>query len=108
LRNELLNSDLFISTSHFEGCGNAIIESINFNTPVIASDCPGGNREILLNGRGGVFYKSKNFYDLKNKISLFLGNRSFFTKKNKLAKKNLDRFYLKTNVYKYDKIFREI
>ena len=108
LRNELLNSDLFISTSHFEGCSNAIIESINFNTPVLASDCPGGNREILLNGRGGVFYKSKNFYDLKKKISLFLGNRSFFTKKNKLAKKNLNRFFLKTNVYKYDKIFREI
>ena len=108
LRNELLNSDLFISTSHFEGCGNAIIESINFNTPVLASDCPGGNREILLNGRGGVFYKSKNFYDLKKKISLFLSNRSFFKKKNKLAKKNLDRFFLKTNVYKYDKIFREI
>jgi len=108
LRNELLNSDLFISTSHFEGCGNAIIESINFNTPVIASDCPGGNREILLNGRGGVFYKSKNFNDLKKKISLFLANRSLFFKKNKLAKKNLYRFILKTNVYKYDKIFREI
>jgi glycosyltransferase involved in cell wall biosynthesis len=108
LHNELLNSDLFISTSHFEGCGNAIIESINLNTPVLVSDCPGGNREILLNGRGGVFYKSKNFYDLKKKISLFLSNRSFFKKKNKLAKKNLDRFFLKTNVYKYDKIFREI
>ena len=108
LRNELLKSDLFISTSHFEGCGNAIIESINFNTPVIASDCPGGNREILLNGRGGVFYKSKNFYDLKEKISLFLRNRSFFLKKNKLAKKSLYRFFLKTNIYKYDRIFRKI
>ena len=108
LYNELLNSDLFISTSHFEGCGNAIIESINFNTPVIASDCPGGNREILLNGRGGVFYKSKNFYDLKKKISLFLANRSLFLKKNKLAKKSLDRFLLKNNIYNYDKIFREI
>lgn len=108
LNNELINSDLFISTSHFEGCGNAIIESINLNTPIIASDCPGGNREILLNGRGGVFYKSKNFYDLKKKISLFLINRSFFTKKNRLAKKRLYRFFLKTNVYKYDKIFREI
>ena len=108
LYNELLNSDLFISTSHFEGCGNAIIESINLNVPVIASDCPGGNREILLNGKGGVFYKSKNSYDLKKKINLFLVNRSFITKKNKLAKKKLNRFFLKTNVYKYDKIFREI
>jgi glycosyltransferase involved in cell wall biosynthesis len=108
LNNELINSDLFISTSHFEGCGNAIIESINLNTPVIVSDCPGGNREILLNGRGGVFYKSKNFYHLKKKISLFLINRSLFTKKNKLAKKSLDRFLLKTNICKYDNIFKEI
>ena len=59
-------------------------------------------------GKGGVFYKSKNFYDLKKKISLFLANRSIFLKKNKLAKKNLDRFILKNNICKYDKIFREI
>ena len=40
-------SHLLINTSHFEGSNNSIIESINHNPFVMASDCPGGNKELI-------------------------------------------------------------
>ena len=35
--------DILISPSFFEGCSNTIIEALNNNLVVIASNCPGGN-----------------------------------------------------------------
>ena len=73
-------SDLYIMTSLYEGCPNSIIEATILNLPVISSNCNSGPSEILLNGRGGTFYKKKNKYSLKKKISLFMNNKKFFKK----------------------------
>ncbi|MEL6216126.1 MAG: glycosyltransferase, partial [Pseudomonadota bacterium] len=40
--------------SRWEGFGNVIVEALALNVPVIASDCPGGPAEILVNGRWGT------------------------------------------------------
>ena len=46
LKKIYLNSNL-LNTSLFEGFSNAIIDAMNHNIPVIASNCAGGNQEIL-------------------------------------------------------------
>ena len=55
-----LNSDLFIHASHQEGFPNSIVEAINYNLPVICSNCKGGTKEIILNGRGGDLFPIGN------------------------------------------------
>ncbi len=49
----LMQAELCLSTSQFEGLGNVIIEALACGTPVIATDCPFGPREILEGGRFG-------------------------------------------------------
>ena len=43
----LKNSDIYISTSLYEGMSNTILEAMVCGLPVIATDCKSGTREIL-------------------------------------------------------------
>ena len=49
----LRRASALISTSRYEGLPNAIIEAIALGTPVAATDCPSGPREILKDGELG-------------------------------------------------------
>jgi len=101
-------SDLYIMTSLYEGCPNSIIEATILDLPVISSNCNSGPSEILLNGRGGTFYKKKNTYSLIKKISLFMENKKIFKNRLNVAKNNIYRFEEKRILNQYDKLFNTL
>ena len=47
-------ADIYIHTCEFEGFGYAMLEALACGTPVIATDCPHGPREVLADGESGV------------------------------------------------------
>ena len=99
--NLIIQSDLFILSSKFEGLPNVLLEAATLGKFIISSNCPTGPKEILLNGRGGLLYDTNNTNDLKNKILSFINNRNKSQQKLFNAKKNLHRFDYKKNLNRY-------
>jgi len=45
---------VFVQSSQWEGLPSVLVEAMACGTPVVATDCPGGTREILDDGRLGI------------------------------------------------------
>lgn len=54
------NADVFVLSSLWEGFGNVIVEALSCGTKIISTDCPGGPRKILDNGRYGKLIPNHN------------------------------------------------
>lgn len=101
-------SDLFLHASHQEGFPNSIVEAINYNLPVIATSCKGGTKEILLNGKGGDLFPVNSHKILTEKINKFFNNMGPLNKKLALARKNIQKYSIDANLYKYNKLFSKV
>lgn len=71
----MLNSDLILLPSYFEGLPTVLVEACITNTPIIAANCKTGPSEIVKEGVNGYLFKVGNSTDLYNKINLWINNR---------------------------------
>lgn len=49
----MAHASLFVLPSRWEGLPTVLVEALYLGTPIIATDCPGGSREILKDGQFG-------------------------------------------------------
>lgn len=67
-------ADIYVHTCQFEGFGYTMLEALACGTPVIATDCPSGPREVLADGRYGQLVQPGNATALAEAISALLAD----------------------------------
>lgn len=50
----MLNAAAFVHTARYEGFGIVLLEALACGCPIVATDCPGGVREVLADGKYGI------------------------------------------------------
>lgn len=70
----IANASVLVLTSLFEGLSNVIVEALACGTPVVATDCPTGPREILREGHYGKLVPVGNAEALATAIERTLEN----------------------------------
>lgn len=73
-----LHADLFLQPSRIEGLPNTVIEAMACGTPVVASDCPGGTRELVRNGENGMLFDNEDIAGLTTALDDILGRLTEF------------------------------
>lgn len=69
----IVDSDIYVLTSHYEGMPNSLIEAMCMGFPVVASDCPsGGPREIIAPYQNGLLFENNSEQDLIEKLSYLI------------------------------------
>lgn len=85
-------SSIFVLSSTYEGLPNVLIEAIGVGTPVIATDCPSGPREILLDGEGGTLVPVGDEDSMAAAITRYLDDPEYAHERLRSAREQLDRF----------------
>ncbi len=65
----MARADLFVSASRWEGASNALLEALACGLPLVATNCPTGNREVIETGPSGTLAPVEDPQALANAIA---------------------------------------
>jgi glycosyltransferase involved in cell wall biosynthesis len=76
----MAQSDIFVHPARYpDACPTSLIEATALGLPIIASNL-GGIPEIVVNGKGGLLFKSNSSKDLAAKLGSLIQDESLRTK----------------------------
>lgn len=95
-------ANLYVCSSIYEGFGLTIVEAMLLGLPIVSTNCPGGPKEILENGKKGYLVKNNDIDDLRDGILKSVRNPI------KYSVKEIEDKYLSRNIAKkYMNVFNE-
>jgi len=92
----LSKAEIFILSSKFEGFPNALIEALACQIPCIATDCPTGPKEIIINEVNGLLVENENEKEMTKAIDRLYFDEELKNKLKNNAKKSIE--YLKVEL----------
>ncbi|HEX4604218.1 MAG TPA: glycosyltransferase, partial [Candidatus Angelobacter sp.] len=98
-------ADVFVLPSRYEGLPNAVLEALALGTPVVATDCPGGIREIQRSAPQIVLVPPENTGALTDAIVSILSQQKETHGKPSQAEECLRRFNPQQIADEYSRLF---
>ena len=105
--NIIKNSQVYISTSRYEGLPYSVIESLALGKPIVATDCD-GNRDLVRHEFNGYLLNNTNATNMGNYITKILNDKNL---KLRFSKNSfqffLDNFDLSKNIVKLEQHYKD-
>jgi glycosyltransferase involved in cell wall biosynthesis len=100
--------DLFILSSHSEGCSISLLEAMASGKPVIATRV-GGNPELVLEGKTGFLVPPAEPEKLAEKIIFLLKNEDLRLKMGDEGRKRAkEKFSLEVMIKNYEELYSKV
>lgn len=89
----MIDSEIFVLTSDYEGIPNTVIEAMSVGMPVVSTDCdPGGARLLIEDGVNGFIVPKNNPGAIAEKIIEIFSSKAIREQFSKEAAKITERF----------------
>ena len=72
----LTEAEIFVLSSRYEGYPNVLIEALAAGCAVVATNCPGATREILMDGHYGLIVANESVRDLAAGLNRMLSDET--------------------------------
>jgi len=98
--------DIYVCSSVKEGLSYTLIEAMQTELPIVATNV-GGNSELIINNKTGVLIKPQNQQELTNSINYLIKDKALSNKLGVNAKqKAMNEFSLESMISKTKKIYK--
>lgn len=100
-------ADLFVLASRYEGFPNAALEALACGTPVMLTDCPGANSEIVKNGVNGRLARSTDPADVARAIDTAIGELAGYDRE-RIVTECSSRYASRQIIAEYQQMFATV
>lgn len=108
INNRLLNADVFVLSSNFEGLPNALIEAMAVGLACVSTNCPTGPSSIISNREDGILCETNDLESMVNSLELLLKDFAFMKYLGNNARiKMLNNYSEKIVIEKFYSILKE-
>lgn len=101
-------ADVFVLSSLYEGFGNVVVEAMACGTPVVATDCPYGPKEIIENGVSGLLVPTADVEAISEAIIRVLTDQELKQKLSRNGKERSQDFNAQAIASAYGKLFLRV
>ena len=104
----LCDKSIFVLASRYEGCPNSLIEAMNQGCACLATDCDGGMKEIITEGKSGLLARNGDVDDLAAKLQLLIENEELRQRLSAGAVEEVKRFDKELIMKQWDELIEDV
>lgn len=104
----LINSDLYILTSDFEGMPNSLMEAMACGLPCISTSCPTGPSNLIDNGINGTLIPVNGIEELVNAIIYYIENNELSVEHGKKSRIKIININQENNINRLIDYLRDL
>lgn len=102
----LRDKSIFVLASRYEGCPNSLIEAMSQGCACIGTNCEGGIKEIITDGKSGLLTRNGDVDDLAAKLQLLIEDANLRQQLSAGAVEEVKRFDKDLIMKQWDELIR--